>query len=473
MSSPRELEMNASVSTTEREFLMRTELLRVTPEHLKLSMVESLTRVTFSAGQRIIDQGANGDRLFILQKGSCVVNLEKNQELHPIARLKPGDIFGEMSLITGDGRSAHVDAETDVTAWSLHREAFDRMCDRCHDLVEFLTNLATERLCSRRITAERTIGRYRITDIVAEGGWSIVYKGFHSVLRLPVAVKMLKHSMALDSDFFDTFQREAETIAGLTHDNIVRVYDIEQSYKTVFIIMEYLSGITLRHIIDTGFRLPLSRILRILTQVCAGLNYAHQQGVVHQDVKPGNIFIQEDEKVKIVDFGLATPIGGCSDDMQGSPHYMAPEQIEGEPVDARTDIYSLGITAYEMATGSRPYPDDICQVLEYHITKSTPDPRDLNPDLPEEFSNFVKKATEKRPELRYHDMSEVLNALNSMATISEGERIVNSRKKRTMRSLYMFFEKEQAPQMDRLLDEFSQRLQEVGAELRVASFEDV
>lgn len=455
------------------EFLMRTELLRVAPQNMNRLLLDALTKVTFPAGERIVHQGTNGDRLFILHKGSCIVNLEKNQELHSIGRLKTGDVFGEMALITGDYRSAHIDAETDVTVWTLDRTDFERICDGCPELIEYLTDLATERLCSRRITAEKNIGRYRITDVIAEGGWSIVYKGFHSALGLPVAVKMLKHSMALDSDFFETFRKEAETIAGLNHDHIVRVYDIEHVYKTVFIIMEYLSGITLRQIINQGFRLPLSRVLKILTQIAAALDYAHGKGVVHQDVKPGNIFVQENDRVKIVDFGLATPIGGCSDDLPGTPYYMAPEQIEGDPVDARTDIYSLGITAYEMATGKLPFPDDICQVLEYHITKDTPDPRQLNPDLPEEFALFVKTATEKTGDARFQNMSEVLSALNSMAKSAGFQETREPLKKRRMKSLYMFYDKEQEPDMARILDEFGQKLRDVGAELRLASFDDV
>lgn len=468
-----EPEMPGKLPSHDVGFLMRTELLRVAPQHLKRLLLDALTKVSFQAGERIVHQGTTGDRLFILHKGSCVVNLEKNQELHSVGRLKTGDVFGEMALITGDYRSAHIDAQTDVTVWTLDRDDFETICDGCHELVEYLTDLATERLCSRRITAEKNIGRYRITDVIAEGGWSIVYKGFHSALGLPVAVKMLKHSMALDSDFFETFRKEAETIATLNHEHIVRVYDIEHVYKTVFIIMEYLSGITLRQIISQGFRLPLSRVLKILTQIAAALDYAHGQGVVHQDVKPGNIFVQEDDRVKIVDFGLATPIGGCSDDLPGTPYYMAPEQIEGDPVDARTDIYSLGITAYEMATGERPFPDDICQVLEYHITKTMPDPRELNSDLPEDFALFVKKATEKTGDARFQNMAEALAALNSIASRAGFQEIREPLKKRQMKSLYMFYEKDQETDMARVLDEFSQKLRDVGAELRLASFDDV
>lgn len=456
------------MSDSDIHFLMRTGLVSVTPERLKRSLLSALNRMTFPAGHRIISQGKEGDRLFILQHGSCEVNLEKNEELHVVGHLKPGDVFGELAVITGDCRSANVDSLTEVVVWSLEKERFEQIVQSCMELTEFLTDLATERLCSRKITAEKNIGRYRITDVLAEGGWSIVYKGFHSLLNLPVAVKMLKHSMALDSDFFQTFQKEAKTIAALNHDNIVRVYDIEQSYRTVFIIMEYLSGITLREVIDCGHRITLKRITGLLTQVCRGLQYAHHQGVVHQDVKPGNIFIQEGDKAKIVDFGLATPIGGCSDDMPGSPHYMAPEQIEGDPVDARTDIYSLGITAYEMATGVRPYPDDICQVLEYHMTKNTPDPRELNPELPERFSSFIRKSTEKNPDSRFQDIVEVLRELELMSGERDALLDAGLDEGRKRRSLQICYNGEDESGVQRLLDEFCEKLKNHGVELKLS-----
>lgn len=453
-------------------FLMRTPLLRVTAERLQKSLLSALERVTYTAGHRIIRQGAQGDRLFILQHGSCEVNLEKNLESHVIARLKPGDIFGELAIITGDCRSANVDTVTDVVAWALDKESFERFAESCAELIEFLTDLATERLCSQKITAEKNIGRYRITDVIAEGGWSMVYKGYHSVLNLPVAVKMLKHSMALDSDFFQTFQKEAKTIASLSHDNIVRVYDIEQNFRTVFIVMEYLSGVTLREVIDSGFRLPLPRIVRLLAQIGSGLGYAHLHGVVHQDVKPGNIFIQEGDKAKIVDFGLATPIGGCSDDLPGTPHYMAPEQIEGDPVDARTDIYSLGITAYEMATGVRPYPDDICQVLEYHMTRSTPDPRDLNPELPERFVGFIKKSTEKKPDSRFQNISEVLDELDLILRDFKALANPELAPGRKSKSLYMSYNGDNESVVELVLNEFYEKLKKTGAEVQLFSLEN-
>jgi len=455
------------------QFLMETQLLRATPDQFKRLLISSMTKSRVSAGDRFISQGTPGDRIYLIQEGSCVVSLEKNGQSHPISRLKAGDVVGEVAILTGENRTANVDAETDITLWSLQLERFEEISGACPEVREFLTEIATERLCSQKIMAERSIGKYIINEAVAEGGWSIVYKGFHSLLKLPVAVKMLKHNMAMDTAALKRFQGEAVTIASLNHENIVRVYDIENIYRTVFIVMEFLEGLTLKHVLQQKFRLSLDRILEILLQVCSALDYAHKKGIVHQDVKPGNVFIQRDGRVKIVDFGLACPIGWCSDELPGTAFYMAPEQIEGDPVDPRTDIYSLGITAYEMATGRRPFPDDVCEVFRAHITEPTPDPRALNPYLPEEFSRFIARATQKDPEARYQDIGEVIEALSSMAAKIGAEPRARSDGKRRMLTLFMFYEDERHLELNQLLDGFSEQLQDVGAELRVVDFENL
>ncbi|HMK36485.1 MAG TPA: protein kinase [Desulfomonilaceae bacterium] len=455
------------------EFLMKTQLLRATPDTLKKRLLSVMTPVRIVAGHRLIRQGEQGDRLYVIQQGSCVVSLQRDGRAYPISRLRRGDIVGEVALVTGECRRADVDAETDMNLWAIDRGAFDALCRECPDLFEFMTELATERLCDQKITAERSIGKYTINDVIAEGGWSLVYKGFHSLLKLPVAIKMLKHNIAIDPDMSRKFQNEAEVIAGLNHDNIVRVYDIEHMYRTIFIVMEYLDGVTLKHILENRLRLPVPKMFEVLVQICAGLDYAHGKGIIHQDVKPGNVFVQAGERVKIVDFGLASPVGGCSDDLPGTAFYMAPEQIEGDPVDARTDIYSLGITAYEMATGQRPFPDDICEVLRAHITAPTPDPRTLNPDLPKEFSAFIRRATNKDPAERYqsieHAMRDLMPMVEQTCVVTRPE----PRKRRRMMSLFLFYENDRQVELTNVLKELSEKLKPMGAEVRVAEFDDV
>lgn len=455
------------------QFLMKTQLLRATPDKFKKLLLSAMTPVRIGAGQRLISQGEQGDRLYVIQEGSCLVSLQREGRSHPISRLKPGEIVGEVAVVTGERRRADVDAETDMTLWGVDRVALDKLCRKSPDLFEFLTELATERLCSQKITAERSVGKYTINDVVAEGGWSIVYKGFHSLLKLPVAIKMLKHNIAIDPEMSRKFENEAEIIAGLNHENIVRVYDIEHMYRTIFIVMEYLDGVTLKHILGNRLPMHVPDMLRILFQMCAGLDYAHAKGLVHQDVKPGNVFVQAGDRVKIVDFGLASPVGGCSDDLPGTVFYMAPEQIEGDPVDVRTDIYSLGITAYEMATGQRPFPDDVCEVLRAHITQPPPDPRSINPELPEGFSRFIKRATRKNPDKRYQTIEQALQDLMPLAEQTSTVERPEPNKRRRMMSLFLFYENEQQAELTRVLKSLSEELKLIGAEVRLAEFDDV
>jgi serine/threonine protein kinase len=282
-----------------------------------------------------------------------------------------------MAIFTGEPRRAHVDAETDMKLWSINRDQFDTMCETYPDLRGFLTDLITRRFSSERMTADRTIGKYVITEILGRGGYSNVYRGIHASLNMPVAIKMLNHDMAMDPDFSEKFRNEAKTIARLNHENIIKVYDIEELYRTIFIIMEYLEGVPLDYVLEKMERLPLRRALDIL------------------DIKPGNIFIQPDNTTKIVDFGLAVR-PGTVDDLcwPGSILYAPPEKIQGEPVDERSDIYSLGITTYEMVTGQRPFAEnDPAKVMSLHVNKNVPDPRRLVPDLPEEMSDFILRAT--------------------------------------------------------------------------------
>jgi serine/threonine protein kinase len=239
--------------------------------------------------------------------------------------------------------------------------------------------------------------------------------------------------------------------------------------------MEYLEGASLEDMLADLPRLEFDRTLNILVQVCTGLQYAHGQGIVHQDIKPANIFVLPGDRAKIVDFGLACPTGSEDViDFAGTPFYMAPEQIEGEPVDARTDIYSLGITAFEMATGQRPFQEsDVHKLLEAHREKPTPDPRSIKPDLPPEFSHIVARATEKDPSGRYRNMDEVLQDLLPLAETMGVSMQMEAPQRRRMMSLFMFYGDDQQVELNRLVEDFSRQLRELGADLRVADFQDL
>jgi serine/threonine protein kinase len=438
----------------------------ITPE-ASCPVLNGVTSMRVRRGERFISQGDEGDKLYIIQDGTCTVSVEKNKENYPVARLNGGDIVGEIALLTGSPRTAHVDAETDMSLWCLTKSQFDSFCNEYPDFKDYIVELATARLSSEKLTAERSIGKYMINEIIDRGGWSIVYKGIHTSLNMPVAIKMLKHTMALNPDFSFKFRNEARTIARLNHENIVRVYDIEELYGTVFIIMEYLEGVSLRNFLDKVPRLPLSVVLDILLQICAGLNYAHEQGFIHRDIKPANILIQPDGRAKILDFGLACCPGTIDFCLPGTVYYMSPEQIECESVDERADIYSLGIMAYEMITGQRPYPeDDLARLMDLHVKEDIPDPRALVPDLPEALHYFIKRATQRDPSARFKTVWEILRDLQPLANNMSPERQLRAGEQQKTLSLFLSYQDGHQLILNGMVEDLSNELKKIGAVLQ-------
>lgn len=463
------------MSTEEMEFLLGTELLDACPDDAKSLLLASMAAKEVQAGERFIRQGDSARNFYLIQNGSCLVSVEKDGAIFPVSRLKSGDLVGEMAILTGENRNAHVDAETDMLLWRINRHEFEQLCLEHSSLRDFLTDIVTARFAKSKFTPERTIGKYVIKEILGQGGWSIVYRGVHASLNMPVAVKMLKHNMAMDPDFMEKFRREAGVIARLNHDNIVRVYDVELLYKTAFIVMEYLEGVPLDYLVENMPTLLLSRALDILIQVANGLKYAHGKGIVHQDIKPANIFIQEDDRARIVDFGLALPIGSIDDTgFGGTPFYMAPEQIECEEIDERTDIYSFGIMAYEIATGSRPFPQkDVSAVFRAHRETPVPDPRSRKPDLPEKFHDFVQKCTQKEPADRYQNFEEVLRDLQGLAAGTGIKERSLDQPTRMVMNILMTYPSEKQLELAKLVGGFAEELKALGAKVHIGDFQDI
>jgi eukaryotic-like serine/threonine-protein kinase len=461
------------ITPEDSAYLMSTDFFAAAPDDSKSQVLACLAPMTIRAGERFIRQGDEADCLYLIQKGSCTVSVEKNGVTNPVTRRKSGELVGEMSILTGEYRTAHVEAETDMVVWRMSRVEFDELCLTYPGVREFVTDLVTKRISQSKFTPHRTVGKYLITDVIDEGGWGFVYKGVHESLNLPVAIKMLKHCMAMDKDFTQKFENEAHVIARLNHSNIVRVYDIEHLYRTIFIVMEYLSGQSLKDMLKGALRLPFPRILNVLIQIAEGLEYAHQEGLVHQDIKPDNVFVRDKDRIKIVDFGLACPAGAGDDlDLAGTPYYMAPEQIDGDPVDERTDIYSLGITAFEMFTGQRPFPGpNVNEILNAHRECPVPDCCSVNSDLPKELNDFIQRATQKSPSERYQSMSQVLATLKPLAEKYRVSSTVEGSSNHEKMTLVMSYRDVDQLELTRLVEDFGERLKELGVELSVASFQ--
>ncbi len=315
-------------SAADYMFFRKVKLLRLLKREAVCPILNAIFHKQLKAGERLIRQGESGDAFYVIQEGNCSVNIEKDGEMHRLALRSEYDVIGEMAIITGEPRSAHVDAETDMEVWGLSIEDFNKISKQYPDLRSFMTEIVTERFASSGLTAERKIGKYLITDIIGRGGYSIVYKGFHTLLNMPVAIKMLNHDMAMDPDFLKSFKKEAQTIAQFNHESIIRVYDIEENFRTIFIIMEHMRGEPLSDMIKRVGAIPIPRAVNFLIQICSGLEYAHQRGIIHRDIKPENIFVKPDGRLKLLDFGLACPIGSEDLLFESTLFYLSPEQVE-------------------------------------------------------------------------------------------------------------------------------------------------
>ena len=461
-------------SSEDFEFLKATRFLKSIDRIGLCPLLNTLSFQRVSAGEIIMKQGDKGNDCFILHRGTCSVYIEQDSKKYQIDRIKAGDVVGEMAILTGEVRSATVEAETDTELWRIGRDQFDDISAKYPAVRNFLTELVTERFTSRKKTAKREIGKYVVTDIIGKGGYAIVYGGLHRDLNMAVAVKMMKHDLAMDKVFLKNFRNEARLIAQFNHRNIVRIYDIEERFRTIFIIMEFLRGIPLDEMLSNTTKLSYSKGVDYLVQISSGLQYAHERGVVHQDIKPANIFIRENGQLKILDFGLACPIATENIDFLGSPYYMSPEQIEMESVDERSDIYSLGIMAYEMILGQRPYPeDDLVRLEELHVEEDIPDPGNFDPDIPEELRKFILKACSRDRKKRYRNMKEVLEQIQPLyEKYRVGKKHIH-RNKRKMTALFIFSREEDQMELNKLLEDFTSKAKDLGITLKATDFPDI
>jgi serine/threonine-protein kinase len=250
-------------------------------------------------------------------------------------------------------------------------------------------------------------GRYELRSQIARGGTAQVYLARDLLLDRPVALKVLFPELSSDSSFVERFRREAQAAANLSHPNIVPVFDWGESERTYFIVMEHVDGEPLSAVIRGQAPLPAMRAAAIAGDIAKALSYAHRHGVVHRDVKPGNVLITRDGQVKVADFGIARAVG--SDDsvtqtglVMGTATYFSPEQAQGLGVDGRSDVYSLGVVLYEMVTGKAPFAADTPVAIAYkHVSETPVPPRDIEPRVPAPLEAVILRAMAKNPADRY------------------------------------------------------------------------
>jgi serine/threonine protein kinase len=433
-----------------------------------------MTTRNLDDGERLITQGEEGDSIYIIRRGGCAVKMEVNGATHTVGALGPGEIVGEMAYLTGEKRNATVEAQGPLEVGRIDITDFERICGSSSKFRDYLTRVVSERLSTALLTSERMIGKYLIENPVGVGGFSIVYKGRHSELNLPVAIKMIKHQITMDPDVLQLLRNEAVTVAQLNHENILKVYDVEELYRTFFFIMEYVEGENLYFLLEGPDRMALKEKLDIFLQICAGVAHAHEHGVIHRDIKPGNVLIRSDNTVKIVDFGLACAPGTKEELVKGTAYYLSPEQIRRRPVNERTDIYSLGILGYELFTGKRACPEEgTNDALAWHLEKDIKDPLLVDPTLPDEIANAIIKAARRIPDARYRAVDQIMYELEPLADRLGLKTLKRAEESMHMAGLFLFYRGEYQSIIQKLVRDFGKELEKIGARLRGANFKDI
>lgn len=270
----------------------------------------------------------------------------------------------------------------------------------------------------------RLAGRYEVRSLIGRGGMAEVHLGFDTRLSRIVAIKMLRSDLARDSVFQARFRREAQSAASLNHPNIVAVYDTGEEMvlgpdgrgiSVPYIVMEYVEGHTVKDLLSDGTPVPINEAVSIVSGVLSALEYSHSQHLVHRDIKPGNIMLTADGKVKVMDFGIARALSDSQATMTqtnavvGTAQYLSPEQARGEQVDARSDLYSTGVVLFELLTGRPPFTGDSAVAVAYqHVQQLAPTPSAITPDVPEPLDRVVLKALAKNREDRYSSAGSML-----------------------------------------------------------------
>ncbi|MGW7118636.1 protein kinase domain-containing protein, partial [Streptomyces xanthophaeus] len=269
-------------------------------------------------------------------------------------------------------------------------------------------------------------GRYRIDARIAAGGMATVYRAVDTRLDRVLALKVMHPALAADAAFVDRFIREAKSVARLAHPNVVAVFDQGTDGPYVYLAMEYVSGCTLRDVLRERGALQPRAALDILEAVLAALGAAHRAGFVHRDMKPENVLIGDDGRVKVADFGLVRSVDSVTNttgSVLGTVSYLAPEQIENGVTDTRVDVYACGVVLYEMLTGAKPHTGgSAAQVLYQHLNEDVPAPSAAVPGLPVGLDELVLHATARNPELRPSDAASLLGlALEARARLTDAE----------------------------------------------------
>jgi len=300
-------------------------------------------------------------------------------------------------------------------------------------------------------SAKRILGnRYRLQQIIGTGGMAVVYLAWDSMLEREVAIKLLRQRFSRDPKFREQFHQEAKAAANLNHPNIVNVYDFGLDPNRLFIVMEYVPGTDLKTIINQKRIFSVPEALQLVSQACFGIGYAHRAGLIHCDVKPHNMLVTPDNRLKVTDFGIARALASVQPDEKpetvwGSPQYISPEQGAGEAPSTASDVYSLGVILYEMVTGQLPFQsDDPMELVRMHREVKPIPPRVLNPNISLQLETIILKVLSKSPTGRYRtadQLGRVLLSLNRDTSLTPTQTVTPQQTKTVTKPAESLIEK--------------------------------
>lgn len=394
--------------------LSRVKILQDLEADTIRDIAEQIQVAHFSKDELLAEHGQIGNRLYIIFKGKVEVRTpDQNGEIHRRVLLKKGSVVGEISLLVKSTYYSDIVALADTIALYLDRERFMYLIEQHKAFADITSHMMTNRMA--KTGGINRVGKYELTGILGEGSMATVYNAYDRELEREVAIKMLNYNLAYNHDFLDRFEREAKIIAKLNHPNIINVIEIIDEFSTRFIVMEKLEGKNLSAILKAKGAFGLTETRKILSQLASALQYAHDQGengIVHRDIKPSNILVDRYGNIKLTDFGLAGPPQNKEINIEGSPSYLAPEIINGEPVDGRADIYALGVMAFLMLTNSLPFSaPTLAKLLNMQVHQKPPDIRELCSSIDTDLEEFIQRSLTKDVKQRIADWKKIRKIL--------------------------------------------------------------
>ncbi len=327
-------------------------------DRARRDLQQHLEEKTFSAGEQLLGQGQQARGLYLILNGSVdVIDVQTGERIDCDGA---GSVLGEMSLLTGQPCSAEVTATSAVSALVLSEESYRQLTAAHPELEIALSQLVSDRLGGRRHDAlcGKIIGDYRLNHCISRGGMGVVYEATNAVSGGLVALKMLRHRFIYDNEVKGRFDQEAELLRNLRHPHVVALRDHFLAYRTRFLVLDLCDGADLFRVIRTHGPFAEPEVRAVMGQIAKGLQYAHAAGVIHRDLKPGNVLVDRDGKIRLTDFGLSKLIESEVEDRKavGTPSYMPPEQFQSSQVGPEIDYYALGCVACEMLTGQLLFP---------------------------------------------------------------------------------------------------------------------